>query len=61
MKMITRDEAFRLVEENVGKKNIVKHMLAVEAIMRSLAKHFGEDENLWGLTGLLHDLSLIHI
>jgi len=56
MKMITRDEAFRLVEENIGKKNIVKHMLAVEAIMRSLAKHFGEDENLWGLTGLLHDI-----
>ncbi|HDN05875.1 MAG TPA: HDIG domain-containing protein, partial [Candidatus Bathyarchaeota archaeon] len=53
---MTRDEAFRLVEENVGKKNIVKHMLAVEAIMRSLAKHFGEDENLWGLTGLLHDI-----
>ena len=36
--------------------NIVKHMLAVEAIMKSLAEHFDDDVNLWGLTGLLHDV-----
>jgi len=33
-------------------------MLATEAIMRSLAKHFGEDEEVWGLAGLLHDLDM---
>ncbi len=54
--MLTREEALSLVKKNVTKRNIVYHMLAVEAIMRSLAKHFGEDEYLWGLTGLLHDI-----
>ncbi|RJS78942.1 HDIG domain-containing protein [Candidatus Bathyarchaeota archaeon] len=54
--MLSRDEALQLVKENVSKENIVKHMLAVEAIMRSLAKHFSENENIWGLTGLLHDI-----
>jgi putative nucleotidyltransferase with HDIG domain len=54
--MLTREEAFNLVKKNVTKRNIVYHILAVEAIMKSLAKHFGNDEYLWGLTGLLHDI-----
>ena len=54
--MLTREEAFGLVKKNVSKRNIVYHMVAVEAIMRGLARHFGEDEDLWGLTGLLHDI-----
>ena len=54
--MLTREEAFKLVKKNVKKRNIFYHILAVEAIMKSLAKHFGEDEHLWGLTGLLHDI-----
>ncbi|MEM2971354.1 MAG: HDIG domain-containing protein [Candidatus Bathyarchaeia archaeon] len=54
--MLTRDEALSLVKRNVSKRNILYHMLAVEAIMRSVAKHFGEDEEKWGLTGLLHDI-----
>ena len=54
--MLTRDEAASLIEKNITKRNIRYHMLAVEAVMRSLARHFGEDENLWGLTGLLHDI-----
>ncbi|MEM3784870.1 MAG: HDIG domain-containing protein [Candidatus Bathyarchaeia archaeon] len=54
--LLTRDEAFNLVKKNVSKRNIVYHMLAVEAIMRSVAKFFGEDEELWGLIGLLHDI-----
>ncbi|MDH5437930.1 MAG: HDIG domain-containing protein [Candidatus Bathyarchaeota archaeon] len=54
--MLTREEALNLIKKNVMKRNIVYHMLAVEAIMRSLAKHSGEDEQLWGLTGLLHDI-----
>ena len=54
--MLTREEALSLVKRNVKKRNIVYHMIAVEAIMRSLARYFGEDEDLWGLTGLLHDI-----
>lgn len=56
MNKLTREEALNLVRENVTKRRFVYHMLAVEAIMKSLAKHFGEDEHTWGLTGLLHDI-----
>ena len=45
-----------LVEKHLTKKNLVKHVLAVEAIMRKLAGMFGEDVELWGIAGLLHDL-----
>jgi len=54
--MLTREEALNLVKKNITKINIVYHMLTVEAIMRRLAKYFGENEDLWGLTGLLHDI-----
>lgn len=53
---MNREEAYRLIKEKVKNKNLVKHMLAVEAIMKSLSKKFGEDEKKWGLTGLLHDI-----
>jgi len=56
MLMLTRDEALNLVKKHVSKRNVVYHMLAVEAIMRSVAKHFQEDEDQWGLIGLLHDV-----
>lgn len=51
-----REAALRLVTENVSNQNLIKHMLAAEAIMRALAAHFGEDQDTWGLAGLLHDL-----
>jgi len=54
--MITRTESIDLINQHISNKNLIKHMIAVEGIMRSLARHFGEDEELWGLTGLLHDL-----
>jgi len=57
--MLERDEALKLVREKVDDERYVKHMLAVEAIMRGLAKRMGEDEDLWGLTGLLHDLDYV--
>ncbi len=53
---MTRDEALKLVNEKVSNKNLRKHMLATEAVMKRLARHFGKDEELWGLAGLLHDL-----
>lgn len=54
--MITREEAYALAQSKLTNKNLFKHVLAVEAVMRTLAQHFQEDEETWGLAGLLHDL-----
>ncbi|NLJ84979.1 MAG: HDIG domain-containing protein [Firmicutes bacterium] len=51
-----RTEALELVKKHVKTENLIKHMLAAEAIMRRLALHFGEDVELWGLAGLVHDV-----
>ena len=53
-----REEALDAVMENVENENSVKHMLATEAIMRGLANRLGEDEEEWGLAGLLHDIDM---
>jgi len=53
---MTREEAFRMVKENVKNANLIKHMLATEAVMRALARRLGEDEEKWGLVGLAHDV-----
>jgi predicted hydrolase (HD superfamily) len=52
---ITREEAWALIQEYGATENHVRHMLAVEAAMRAYARHFGEDEELWGAVGLVHD------
>ncbi len=52
---MTREEALAIVREHVKNENLVRHMLAVEAAMRFYAEKFGEDPDLWGLAGLLHD------
>jgi putative nucleotidyltransferase with HDIG domain len=54
--MLTKEDALNLIRKHVARRNIVYHMLAVEAIMRSTAKYFGENEDQWGLVGLLHDI-----
>lgn len=54
--MPSRDEAVRLLEQWVDNDALRKHMLSVEAAVRSYARRFGEDEERWGLAGLLHDL-----
>ncbi len=55
---MTRKEALDSVKANIENKNLIKHMLATEAIMRALARRLGEDEEEWGLTGLLHDIDM---
>jgi putative nucleotidyltransferase with HDIG domain len=52
---MNREEALAIVNEFVENQNLVRHMLAVEAAMRFYARKFGQDEELWGVTGLLHD------
>lgn len=53
-----REEALEAVRDNVENENLVRHMLATEAIMRALARRFGEDKEEWGLAGLLHDIDV---
>jgi putative nucleotidyltransferase with HDIG domain len=53
---LKREEALELLKTHLSNKNLINHCLACEAIMRRLARHFGQDEETWGLAGLLHDL-----
>jgi putative nucleotidyltransferase with HDIG domain len=53
--MLTREEALSFVRQYVKNEGLVRHMLGVEAAMRFYAEKYGQDVELWGLTGLLHD------
>ena len=52
---MNRDAAWALLNEYVRDQSLVRHMLAVEAAMRAYARKLGEDEEKWGIVGLLHD------
>ena len=53
--MVTREEAWELLNEYNKNPNLIKHALAVEAAMRHYAKIYDEDTELWGIVGLIHD------
>ena len=53
--MISKQQALELLHSKMESLNLRKHCYAVEAAMKSLAEHFDEDKNLWGIVGLLHD------
>lgn len=55
---MNREEALNAVKREVSNLNLVKHMLATEAVMRGLAEKLGQDQDEWGLAGLLHDIDL---
>jgi len=52
---MNRTDAFALLNEYVKDQSLIRHMLGVEAAMRAYARTLGEDEEKWGLVGLLHD------
>jgi putative nucleotidyltransferase with HDIG domain len=52
---MNRADALALVQETTQDPSLIKHMLAVEAAMRAYARKLGEDEERWGIVGLLHD------
>ena len=55
-KVPTREEAFQLLTEYNKNESLIKHALAVEGVMRYVARKRGEDEEKWGVIGLAHDL-----
>jgi putative nucleotidyltransferase with HDIG domain len=55
-----RTEAHAFAHEHCSKETTYRHLISVEGVMRSLARRFDEDEELWGLTGLFHDLDQDH-
>jgi len=52
----SREEAWELLNEHLKKPNNLIHSRESEVVLRGLAKHFGENEDLWGLAGLMHDI-----
>jgi putative nucleotidyltransferase with HDIG domain len=55
-----RSTAHAFAREKCLKETTFRHLISVEGVMRALARRFGEDEELWGLTGLFHDLDQDH-
>ncbi|MGB3211690.1 MAG: HDIG domain-containing metalloprotein [Desulforhopalus sp.] len=53
---VSREEGLELVRRHIKNQNLVNHSLAAEAVLRAMAQRLGEDEERWGLAGLLHDL-----
>lgn len=51
-----RKNALKLLKKHINQDGLIKHHLATEMVMRAFAKHFGKNEDLWGITGLLHDI-----
>ena len=53
--MLTRSQADAILTEMTESPSLLRHARTVELVMRALARHFGEDEEKFGITGLLHD------
>jgi len=51
-----REDAWKVLQKHVKADNLIKHSLAVESVMRQLARKYGEDEEKWAVVGLAHDL-----
>ena len=58
MPLPSRDQAVEVLHEHLKGEYVLRHSRATEAILRDLAPRFDADPDLWGITGLLHDLDL---
>jgi len=58
---MTRAEAYNLLKTKIQNKNMIKHSLAVEECLKDLARYFKEDEEKWGIAGLLHDYDYLEM
>ena len=58
--MLSHNEALDLIKRQNPEHHMIQHAEASEAVMRALARHFGEDEELWGMSGLVHDVDYPH-
>jgi len=56
---ISRREALELMQQHIPQENLRSHCLATEVIMRAIARRLGQDEDIWGIAGLLHDLDYV--
>jgi len=56
--MMNREEALNLIKQHIKNENMIKHCLASEAVLKTLAKELGEDEHAWAMAGLLHDIDV---
>ena len=56
--MISREEALKILQENVNAENMLKHSYASEAVLRALAKRLNRNVDEWGIAGLLHDVDV---
>ena len=56
MEKPTREDAWNLLTEYIRSENLIKHSIAVEAVMRQMARKYGENEEKWGVVGLAHDV-----
>ena len=56
--MKTREHYINLLNQHIKNPKMIAHSLASEAVLRALAKRFGEDEEVWGIAGLMHDIDV---
>jgi len=56
--MISRQAALELLQHNIKAESMLKHCLASEVVLRAIARHIGEDEEEYGIAGLLHDIDV---
>jgi putative nucleotidyltransferase with HDIG domain len=58
LNIMKREEALKLLRQNIENENMIKHCLASEAVLAAVAEHLGEDREQWAMAGLLHDLDV---